>query len=73
MRKSHQPTTGPSEAEIQTAAYFLWIEGGCRHGHDAENWFAAKELLKHHHGRSGGRAGITAGVKIAPAAETSVS
>lgn len=48
---SHAPT----EAEIQKAAYHLWMEGGCREGVELENWFAAKELLQHHHGRDGGR------------------
>ena len=42
----------PTEAEIQHAAYFLWIERGRPAGSDLENWFAAKELLRHHHGRT---------------------
>ena len=42
----------PSEAEIQKVAYRLWIEGGCLQGVERDNWFAAKELLRHHHGRS---------------------
>lgn len=40
----------PSEAEIQKAAYRLWVEGGCLEGVELDNWLAAKELLRHHHG-----------------------
>lgn len=39
----------PSEAEIQKAAYFLWIELGRPVGHEVETWFAAKEKLRHCH------------------------
>ena len=45
--KSHPP----SEAEIQHAAYLLWIEDGQPEGRDQEHWFAAKEMLCHRHGR----------------------
>lgn len=41
----------PTEAEIQKKAYHLWLEGGCQEGRELDNWFAAKELLMHHHGR----------------------
>lgn len=44
-------TPAPSEAEIQKVAYRLYLESGCEHGHDLEHWFAARELLLHHHGR----------------------
>jgi hypothetical protein len=44
-------TTDPTEAEIQKVAYRLYLESGCEHGHDLEHWFAARELLLHHHGR----------------------
>lgn len=49
------PTAEPTEAEIQKVAYHLWLEGGCQPGVELDNWLAAKELLKHHHGRDGGR------------------
>ena len=39
----------PTEAEIQHAAYLLWLENGQPEGRDRENWFAAKELLRHRH------------------------
>lgn len=42
----------PTELEIQHAAYLLWLESGRAPGHDLEHWFAAKELLRHRHGRS---------------------
>lgn len=41
----------PTEAEIQHAAYLLWLESGKASGRDLDNWLAAKELLKHRHGR----------------------
>ncbi len=43
--------TGPSEAEIQHAAYMLWIEEGRPEGRDLEHWHAAREMLCHRHGR----------------------
>jgi hypothetical protein len=45
------PFAEPSEAEIQTVAYRLWVEGGCQEGVESDNWFAARELIRHHHGR----------------------
>ena len=42
---------GPAEAEIQHAAYLLWIEEGRPEGRDREHWFAAKEMLVHRRGR----------------------
>ena len=42
----------PTEEEIQHAAYYLWIERGRPTGCELENWFAARELLRHHHGRT---------------------
>lgn len=41
----------PTEAEIQHAAYLLWIENGRPEGRDLEHWLEAKELLCHRHGR----------------------
>jgi hypothetical protein len=55
MRHSRPPLSDPAEAEIQHAAYLLWIEEGRPEGRDLEHWLAAKELLRHHHGRSAGR------------------
>lgn len=43
------PLPEPSEAEIHKIAYRLWVEGGCQHGVETDNWFTAKELLRHHH------------------------
>ena len=41
----------PTELEIQHAAYLLWLESGKAPGRDLDNWLAAKELLRHRHGR----------------------
>lgn len=46
-------TPEPTDAEIQHAAYMLWIENGRPEGHDLEHWLAAKEMLCHRHGRDG--------------------
>ena len=52
MKRITAPKTPePSEAEIQHAAYMLWIEHGRAEGRDLEHWNAAKEMLCHRHGR----------------------
>ena len=37
---------GPSESEIATLAYQLWLDNGCPAGSDQEDWFLAKAILK---------------------------
>lgn len=49
--KSKPLVPEPTESEIQHTAYLLWLEGGKVPGRDLDNWLAAKELLRHHHGR----------------------
>jgi hypothetical protein len=49
-RKSLVPSA-PTEAEIQHAAYLLWVEQGRPEGQDLAHWLAAKEMLCHRHGR----------------------
>lgn len=51
MNTLHSPPE-PTEAEIQHAAYLLWLEGGKVAGHDLNNWLTAKELLHHRHARA---------------------
>lgn len=41
----------PTEAEIQHAAYLLWVENGRPEGRDLEHWLTAREMLCHRHGR----------------------
>ena len=53
---SPPPAPEPTEAEIQRQAYHLWIDGGCLEGVELDNWFAAKELLRHRHGHTHGHA-----------------
>jgi hypothetical protein len=50
-RKILASATQPSETEIQHAAYLLWIEDGRPEGRDLQHWLAAKEMLRHRHGR----------------------
>ena len=52
MNKKYIPPHEPTEAEIQHAAYLLWIDEGRPEGRDREHWLAAKELMAHHHGRT---------------------
>ena len=49
----------PTEADIQHEAYLLWIEEGRPEGRDEEHWFAARELLRHRHGRAAGSRACT--------------
>ena len=44
----------PNKAEIQQAAYHLWIDGGRLEGVELDNWLAAKELLRPRQGRARG-------------------
>lgn len=36
----------PSENEIATVAFQLWLERGCPDGSDQEDWFRAEAMLK---------------------------
>lgn len=65
-RPAAQPIHQPTEAEIQHAAYLLWLEAGRPHGCDLDHWFAAKAMLRARHGRDA-RTGPKA-VEIAPPA-----
>jgi hypothetical protein len=50
-RKAPVTLREPTEAEIQHAAYLLWVENGRPEGADLEHWLTAKEMLCHRHGR----------------------
>jgi hypothetical protein len=45
------PLIQPTEAEIQHAAYLIWLEDGRPEGRELEHWLTAKEMLCHRHGR----------------------
>ena len=51
----HLMIPDPTEAEIQSAAYHLWLESGCLSGRELDHWLAAKELMRHRHGHEGVR------------------
>ena len=36
----------PTESEIATVAYQLWLNSGCPAGSDQEDWFRAEAMLK---------------------------
>lgn len=50
-RKTAPQRPAPTEAEIQHAAYLLWVENGRPEGRDLEHWLTAREMLCHRHGR----------------------
>lgn len=52
MKTPPSVRTEPTEAEIQHQAYLLWTEGGCRPGREQDALIAAREWLRHHHGRA---------------------
>jgi hypothetical protein len=39
-------TVSPTESEIATVAYQLWLDKGCPVGSDQEDWFRAEAMLK---------------------------
>src|ERR1035438_10891644 len=39
-------TVSPTESEIATVAYQLWLDNGCPIGSDQEDWFRAEAMLK---------------------------
>ena len=39
-------TISPTEREIATVAYLLWLDDGCPVGSDQEYWFRAEAMLK---------------------------
>lgn len=49
----------PSEAEIQRAAYSLWMDEGRPEGRELDHWLTAREILMHRPGRvAQGRAAV---------------
>ena len=68
-RKKAPVLREPTEAEIQHAAYLLWIENGRPEGCDLDHWLAAREMLCHRHGRDA-RTGRRAIEVAAPALTT---
>ena len=39
-------TVSPTESEIATVAYQLWLDNGCPVGSHEEDWFRAETMLK---------------------------
>ncbi len=37
---------GISAAEVARLAHQYWLERGCQHGHDADDWFRAEQELR---------------------------
>jgi hypothetical protein len=40
----------PADGEIAALAYQLWLERGCRHGFDVDDWLLAAEILRRRNG-----------------------
>ena len=53
MKTKHTapPPRELAEAEIQQAAYFLWLEQGCPGNHELDHWLTAQEQFRQRHGR----------------------
>lgn len=39
------PSSAPSHDEIALRAHQIWLEQGCPHGHDVDNWLEAERQL----------------------------
>jgi hypothetical protein len=46
LQKSPAAIVSPTESEIATVAYQLWLENGCPLESDQEDWFRAEAMLK---------------------------
>lgn len=46
VKKEEKDKREISEKQIAERAYQLWLNRGCEHGHDAEDWRQAEEELK---------------------------
>jgi hypothetical protein len=45
-KPNRQETTPPSDAEIATKAYEIWLSRGQETGNDQQHWFEAKRQLQ---------------------------
>jgi glucan-binding YG repeat protein len=43
---AHVSPTRISTEQIARLAHQYWLERGCKHGHDAEDWFRAEQELR---------------------------
>jgi hypothetical protein len=48
----HLPASEPTHEEIARLAYQFWLERGCEHGHDLEDWKRAEEQLRQRYAAS---------------------
>ncbi len=46
---------GPTQEEIAKLAYQFWLERGCQHGHDTEDWERAERELRARYRAAGER------------------
>jgi len=45
-KSTRQETTSPSDAEIATKAYEIWLSRGQETGNDQQHWFEARQQLQ---------------------------
>jgi len=45
MELPDQDSPDPTDEEIALSAYRIWLQEGCPHGRDKENWLKAREQL----------------------------
>jgi hypothetical protein len=48
IRRGEPAENLPKEHEIATCAYYRWVANGRPRGTEREDWFAAREFLRHH-------------------------
>ena len=44
-RTTQQDFVSPTQEEIALRAHQIWVESGCPHGHDVDNWITAERQL----------------------------
>jgi hypothetical protein len=45
MEPPDEDSPDPTDEEIALGAYRIWLQEGCPHGRDKENWLKAREQL----------------------------
>lgn len=49
LKKEEEIEQKINSQQIAEKAYQLWLDRGCEHGHDVEDWICAEEELKRQH------------------------
>ncbi len=67
---SNTPSSAPTYDEIALRAHQIWMQQGCPHGHDVDNWVEAEgQLLSERHPRGNVADKIERDVDLTPPSE----